>query len=109
MLCNARCSPGGFLFSLVFLSMFSRATANSEVHILPVPQRYRQRGVCVGWRPFANPDNLYCWALDDVALVTDYASHQPLQDDFDPVDPANWMFFPGARVKVGHGSVVVQE
>ena len=89
--------------------MFSRATANSEVHILPVPQRYRQRGVCVGWRPFANPDNLYCWALDDVALVTDYASHQPLQDDFDPVDPANWMFFPGARVKVGHGSVVVQE
>ncbi|KAK8377791.1 hypothetical protein O3P69_014024 [Scylla paramamosain] len=81
-----------------------RAAANSEVHILPVPQRYRQHGVCVGWRPTVNPNNSYCWALDDVALVTDHASHQPLQDDFDPVDPANWMFFPGARVKEWCGS-----
>ncbi|XP_050716652.1 reelin-like isoform X2 [Eriocheir sinensis] len=81
-----------------------RAMAANEVHVMAVPKRYRRRGVCVGWRLAAGSHSDHCWALDDVAVVTDHASHQPLQDDFDPVDPANWMFFPGARVKEWCGS-----
>ncbi|KAG0709950.1 Reelin [Chionoecetes opilio] len=81
-----------------------RVAVASEVHVLAVPRRYRRRGVCVGWRPTVDSDNSYCWALDNVALVTDHTSHQSLNDDFDPVDPANWMFFPGAKVKEWCGS-----
>ncbi|XP_045618804.2 reelin [Procambarus clarkii] len=81
-----------------------RAGPSSEVHIQRVPARFRTPGVCVGWRALPNLDNHTCWGLDDVALTTNHASQHPVLDDFDPVDPTNWMFFPGAKVKEWCGS-----
>ena len=41
-----------------------------------------------------------CWAIDQVLIVN--LAHPPsmLQDDFDPVDPSDWLVFPGAHFKV---------
>ena len=41
-----------------------------------------------------------CWALDHVIVVN--TAHLPLklQDKFDPVDPSDWLMFPGAHFKV---------
>ena len=41
-----------------------------------------------------------CWALDHVIIVN--TAHLPgkLQDKFDPVDPGDWLMFPGAHFKV---------
>ena len=43
-----------------------------------------------------------CWALDHVIIVN--TAHLPgkLQDKFDPVDPGDWLMFPGAHFKVRH-------
>ena len=41
-----------------------------------------------------------CWSLDNVAVVTHDALPEPVVDDFDPFTPSNWMFFPGAEIKV---------
>ncbi|KAG7169873.1 Reelin-like, partial [Homarus americanus] len=84
-----------------------RAESSSEVHIHTVPERYRGPGVCVGWQTVpSDPRDLNntCWGLDNVALTTNDASQHPVIDDFDPVDPTNWMFFPGAKVKEWCGS-----
>ncbi|XP_071551543.1 LOW QUALITY PROTEIN: reelin-like [Panulirus ornatus] len=79
------------------------AGASSEVHIQPVPLRYRVPGVCIKWQA-GHHDHHTCWGLDDVALTTNQASQDPIVDDFDPIDPTNWMFFPGAKVKEACGS-----
>lgn len=41
-----------------------------------------------------------CWALDNILIIN--AAHRQivLEDDLDPVDTGNWLFFPGATVKV---------
>ncbi|XP_060065663.1 reelin-like [Ylistrum balloti] len=40
-----------------------------------------------------------CWALDNVLVVN--TAHAPLviSETFDPVDPSNWLFFPGANIQ----------
>jgi hypothetical protein len=41
-----------------------------------------------------------CWAMDNV-LVTNMADPpNMLQENFDPILTDNWLFFPGASVKV---------
>ncbi|XP_070192277.1 reelin-like isoform X2 [Littorina saxatilis] len=39
-----------------------------------------------------------CWALDNVVIVN--MAHLPsaMEEQFDPVDPSQWLFFPGAHV-----------
>ena len=41
-----------------------------------------------------------CWALDHVIIVN--TAHLPgkMEDSFDPVDPGDWLMFPGAQFKV---------
>lgn len=41
-----------------------------------------------------------CWGLDNILLVN--MAHRPtlLEDNLDPPDTVNWVFFPGAVVKV---------
>lgn len=41
-----------------------------------------------------------CWGLDNILLVN--MAHKPtlLEDNMDPLDTANWFFFPGATIKV---------
>ncbi|KAL5013759.1 hypothetical protein ScPMuIL_008029 [Solemya velum] len=40
-----------------------------------------------------------CWALDNVMVVNSADTPSGMQDDFDPIDPSNWVFFPGANIK----------
>ena len=41
-----------------------------------------------------------CWALDHVIVIN--TAHLPgkMEDSFDPVDPSDWLMFPGAQFKV---------
>ena len=41
-----------------------------------------------------------CWALDHVIIVSTAHLPENMQDKFDPVDPGNWLMFPGAHFKV---------
>ncbi|KAK3762808.1 hypothetical protein RRG08_040503 [Elysia crispata] len=39
-----------------------------------------------------------CWAIDNVLVVNTANPPQIFHEDFDPVDPGDWIFFPGAHV-----------
>lgn len=82
-----------------------RAPTNSStvVHLLPLPHRSKADGVRLRWSQDApqGPEGYEsCWGLDNVLLVN--AAHKAplLEDNLDPPDTANWLFFPGATVKV---------
>ncbi|XP_071271970.1 reelin-like [Salvelinus alpinus] len=81
-----------------------RAPTNSStvVHLLPLPVRSKRDGVRVRWSQEAprGPEGYEsCWGLDNILLVN--AAHRPplMEDNLDPPDTANWLFFPGATVK----------
>ncbi|XP_064807239.1 reelin-like isoform X2 [Oncorhynchus masou masou] len=81
-----------------------RAPTNSStvVHLLPLPVHSRGDGVRLRWSQEApqGPEGYEsCWGLDNVLLVN--AAYIPplLEDNLDPPDTANWLFFPGATVK----------
>ncbi|XP_060574508.1 reelin-like isoform X2 [Ruditapes philippinarum] len=40
-----------------------------------------------------------CWAIDQVVIVNTAHAPSTLQDSFQPVDPSNWLSFPGAYFK----------
>lgn len=82
-----------------------RAPTNSStvVHLLPLPYHSKADGVHLRWTQEApqGPEGYEsCWGLDNVLLVN--AAHKTplLEDNLDPPDTANWLFFPGATVKV---------
>ncbi|XP_023681705.2 reelin isoform X1 [Paramormyrops kingsleyae] len=81
-----------------------RAPTNRStvVHLLPLPVQARGEGVRLRWaqEPQPGPEGYEsCWGLDNVLLVN--AAHRPplLEENLDPPDTANWLFFPGATVK----------
>ncbi|MCI4379295.1 hypothetical protein PGIGA_G00226400 [Pangasianodon gigas] len=81
-----------------------RAPTNSStvVHLLTVPPSCKGEAVYLRWfQEAALGPNGYesCWGLDNILLVN--MAHKPtlLEDNLDPPDTANWIFFPGATVK----------
>uniref|UniRef100_H3DF31 Reelin n=1 Tax=Tetraodon nigroviridis TaxID=99883 RepID=H3DF31_TETNG len=81
-----------------------RAPTNSTtvIHLLPLPHHSKADGVRFRWTQEApqGPEGYEsCWGLDNVLLVN--AAHRPplLEDNLDPPNTANWLFFPGATVK----------
>ncbi|VDI77295.1 reelin [Mytilus galloprovincialis] len=40
-----------------------------------------------------------CWAMDNVLIVNLHDLPTRLHEDFDPVDPSKWLFFPGANIR----------
>ncbi|XP_016393771.1 reelin-like [Sinocyclocheilus rhinocerous] len=81
-----------------------RAPTNSStvVHLLPLPPGCKGEAVHLRWsqEPPVGPDGYEsCWGLDNI-LVLNTANRPPLlEDSLDPLDTANWLFFPGATVK----------
>ncbi|KAI4895212.1 hypothetical protein NFI96_018500 [Prochilodus magdalenae] len=76
--------------------------SNTVVHLLPMPPGSRGEAVRLRWSQQAamGPDGYEsCWGLDNILLVN--MAHKPtlLEDNLDPPDTANWLFFPGATVK----------
>ncbi|KAM9481369.1 reelin [Clarias gariepinus] len=81
-----------------------RAPTNSStvVHLLQLPQNCKEEAVYLRWsQEAALGPNGYesCWGLDNILLVN--MAHKPtlLEDNFDPPDASNWIFFPGATIK----------
>uniref|UniRef100_A0A8C4R0D7 Reelin n=1 Tax=Eptatretus burgeri TaxID=7764 RepID=A0A8C4R0D7_EPTBU len=90
-----------------------RLSRRGTVHIVPLPQEARAFGVTLRWQQdfvrlrdgivLANKEeNGYqgCWALDNVLVVNGARRPAFLQDDMDPMNTDNWLFFPGAVIKV---------
>ncbi|XP_062860161.1 reelin [Trichomycterus rosablanca] len=76
--------------------------SNTVVHLLPVPSSCRGIDVHLRWfqESALGPDGYEsCWGLDNILLVN--MAHKPtlLEDNMDPLDTANWIFFPGATIK----------
>lgn len=82
-----------------------RAPSNVStiIHILYLPEEAKGENVQFQWKQESlRVDEVYeaCWALDNILVIN--AAHRQviLEDNLDPVDTGNWLFFPGATVKV---------
>lgn len=49
------------------------------------------------------PDFSSCWGIDNVLVVNTAERPTRLVENFDPIDPSNWLFFPGGNIRVSHG------
>ncbi|XP_057204020.1 reelin isoform X1 [Triplophysa rosa] len=81
-----------------------RAPTNSStvVHLLPLHPGCRGEAMHLRWSQESpvGPDGYEsCWGLDNVLLVNTANRPPLLEDNLDPLDTANWLFFPGATVK----------
>ncbi|KAM7316009.1 hypothetical protein ACRRTK_024689 [Alexandromys fortis] len=81
-----------------------RAPSNVStiIHILYLPEEAKGENVQFQWKQESlRVDEVYeaCWALDNILVIN--AAHRQviLEDNLDPVDTGNWLFFPGATVK----------
>lgn len=45
-------------------------------------------------------DYLGCWGMDNVLIVNMAKLPSQLEEQFNPVDPSQWLFFPGAQIEV---------
>jgi hypothetical protein len=80
----------------------------STTHIQLVPPEARRDHVCLKWEQAAAGVNTTtatqqysgCWAMDNFLVAAHKGAPRALEDHFDPVDPSNWLFFPGGRIKV---------
>ena len=85
--------------------MFFSAPSNVStiIHILYLPEDAKGENIHFQWKQdYVHAGDVYeaCWALDNVLIIN--AAHRKvvLEDNLDPVDTGNWLFFPGATVKV---------
>uniref|UniRef100_K7F7A9 Reelin n=1 Tax=Pelodiscus sinensis TaxID=13735 RepID=K7F7A9_PELSI len=81
-----------------------RAPSNvsTVIHILYLPEDAKGENVQFQWKQeYVHAGEVYeaCWALDNILIIN--AAHRQivLEDNLDPVDTGNWLFFPGATVK----------
>ncbi|XP_041459310.1 reelin-like [Lytechinus variegatus] len=75
---------------------------STSIHIVHLPLAARTEEVSLRFHQDLAMDAHHyrgCWALDNV-LITNLA-HRPtsLQEDFDPVDPTSWLFFPNGAIQ----------
>lgn len=87
------------------LTLYSRAPSNIStiIHILYLPEDSKGENVQFRWKQ----ENLHvgevyeaCWALDNILVINSAHRQVILEDNLDPVDTGNWLFFPGATIKV---------
>uniref|UniRef100_A0A3P9PRW9 Reelin n=1 Tax=Poecilia reticulata TaxID=8081 RepID=A0A3P9PRW9_POERE len=81
-----------------------RAPTNSStvVHLVPLPLSSRGEAVRLRWSqetPHGPEGYESCWGLDNVLLVNSAHRVPLIEDNLDPLDTSNWLFFPGATIK----------
>uniref|UniRef100_A0A3Q2DRU9 Reelin n=1 Tax=Cyprinodon variegatus TaxID=28743 RepID=A0A3Q2DRU9_CYPVA len=81
-----------------------RAPTNSStvIHLVPLPHSSRGEGIRLRWSqetPHGPEGYESCWGLDNVLLVNSAHRVPLIEDNLDPLDTANWLFFPGATIK----------
>ncbi|KAF7246760.1 Reelin [Varanus komodoensis] len=81
-----------------------RAPSNVStiIHILYLPEEAKGENIQFQWKQeYVHAGDVYeaCWALDNILIIN--AAHRQiiLEDNLDPVDTGNWLFFPGATIK----------
>ncbi|XP_070558262.1 reelin-like isoform X2 [Ptychodera flava] len=77
-------------------------TDETQTHIVHLPPEARKEEIVLRWHQDLAMDAYRfqgCWALDNVLVMNSADVPNQLADDFDPVTPANWLFFPTAGVK----------
>ncbi|XP_013411925.1 reelin-like [Lingula anatina] len=73
-------------------------------HIIHLPTSAQKHGVCFKWQQARSEftDSFGgCWAMDNVLISNTALTPTLLQEDFDPIDPSLWLFFPGSMIKMG--------
>ncbi|XP_062590709.1 reelin-like [Saccostrea cucullata] len=45
------------------------------------------------------PDFSSCWGIDNVLVVNIADKPSRIEENFDPIDPSNWLFFPGGNIR----------
>eukprot|EP00062_Callorhinchus_milii_P006692 gi/632947500/ref/XP_007889076.1/ PREDICTED: reelin [Callorhinchus milii] len=81
-----------------------RAPSNTStvIHIIYLPQDAKGENIKFKWKQeFLLASDMYeaCWALDNILIINAAHKQVLLEDNLDPVDTGNWLFFPGATVK----------
>lgn len=87
------------------LTICFRAPSNVStiIHILYLPEDVKGENVQFQWKQESlHVGEVYeaCWALDNILIINSAHRQVILEDNLDPVDTGNWLFFPGATVKV---------
>lgn len=74
----------------------------TTVHILCLPPSAKSSEVCIQWyQESASGGSKFkgCWAIDNI-IISNAAEHPTIiEENFDPVDPGNFLFFPGGEIK----------
>ncbi|PKU41760.1 reelihypothetical protein [Limosa lapponica baueri] len=78
------------------------SNVSTIIHILYLPEDAKGENIHFQWKQdYVLAGDVYeaCWALDNILIIN--AAHRKvvLEDNLDPVDTGNWLFFPGATVK----------
>ncbi|CAH1782623.1 unnamed protein product [Owenia fusiformis] len=74
----------------------------TATHLVHLPTRSRAEIMCFKWVQKRRTDDVGfngCWAMDNVVISNNADPPRFLQDEFDPVDVSNWLFFPGGNIK----------
>ncbi|KAG8439950.1 hypothetical protein GDO86_005931 [Hymenochirus boettgeri] len=91
-------------FSLLNYFSFRSAPSNVStiIHIIYLPSEAKGENVRFRWRQEnVQAGDVYeaCWALDNILIINSAHKDVLLEDNLDPIDTGNWLFFPGATVK----------
>lgn len=94
------------IINLFHISLLYRAPSNIStiIHILYLPEEAKGENIQFQWKQeYVPAGDVYeaCWALDNILIINSAHKQIVLEDNLDPVDTGNWLFFPGATVKVG--------
>ncbi|KAE8616335.1 hypothetical protein XENTR_v10008776 [Xenopus tropicalis] len=78
------------------------SNVSTIIHIIYLPPEVKGDSVKFRWRQEnMQAGDVYeaCWALDNILIINAAHKEVVLEDNLDPMDTGNWLFFPGATVK----------
>ncbi|XP_051890268.1 reelin isoform X1 [Pristis pectinata] len=78
------------------------SNTNTIIHIIYLPQDAKGENIKFKWaQEYLHASHVYeaCWALDNILIINAAHKQMLLEDNLDPIDTGNWLFFPGATVK----------
>lgn len=78
------------------------SNVSTIIHIIYLPNEAKGENVRFRWtQESTQAGDVYeaCWALDNILIINAAYKQVVLEDNLDPMDTGNWLFFPGATVK----------
>lgn len=94
-----------FIINIIFIFIENRLVPAIEttVHILCLPPSAKSTDVCIQWyQESVSSGSKFkgCWAIDNIIISNVADRPKIVEESFDPIDPGNFLFFPGGIVKV---------